>query len=229
MQDLSNRTGSESFSLSPRDDSFIESSFDTSGIEDLSYLNLYLESSKEDYKLVNYINSKTNLLTYIKKNKIILQSTHKPDWAYKSNCPFPDHRDSSPSFYVNISTNTFHCFGCSRKGGVCQFLACLQKKQTIDIAKELIAKGQVEVSELVKEAQESYLSKVSSYLDQFAEIHFNFLNKHSFSDEAFEYAANVSPVFEFYIKNILKNNNLDTDILDARFNFCKRKFEEFEE
>lgn len=229
MQVLSNRSRSESNSLSSGDDSSFEQPFDVSGIEDLSYLKLYLDSCKEDYKFINYVNSKINLLKIAKQQGIILSPTHKIDWAHKACCPFPDHRDSSPSFYINIQTNTFHCFGCSRKGGVCQFLACLQKKQTIDIAKELIEKGEVEIVELVKEAQQSYYDLIFPYLDEFANVHYTFLQKYNFSEEAFEYASNVSPVFELYIKNILKNNGLDIESLKLRLDFCKRKFEEFEE
>lgn len=229
MQDLSSGSRSESRSISSRDDSDIESSFDISGVDDLSYLNLYLDSCKEDYKFISYVNNKINLLSVIKQQNINILSTNKNEWAYKCNCPFPDHRDSSPSFYINIQTNTFHCFGCSRKGGVCQFLACLNKKQTIEIAKELIKKGKIEISELIKEAQKSYFETINPYLDKFAQIHFNFLKDNNFSDEAFEYASNVAPVFELYIKNILKNNGLDIDSLTLRLDFCKRKFEEFEE
>jgi len=229
MQILSNRAGSESPGFPSGNDSNFEPVFDTTGIEDVSYLKLYLDSCKEDYKLISYVNSKISVLNYAKKQNIALVPTNKSDWAWKSNCPFPDHRDSSPSFYINILTNSFHCFGCSRKGGVCQFLACLNNKSTIDVAKELIEKGNVEISELVKEVKESYINNVSDYLETFAKIHFNFLEKNNFSEAAFEYSSNVAPVFEFYIKNILKNNGLDLEALELRLDFCKRKFEEFEE
>jgi hypothetical protein len=227
MQELSDRSRSESHSISSGYDSGFESDFDVSGIDDFSYLRLYLESSKEDYKIINYVNSKSDLVKTAKQNGVLLQPTNKNDWAYKANCPFPDHRDSSPSFNINIQTNTFHCFGCSRKGGTCQFLACLHKKQTIEIAKDLLANKQVKIDELVKEAQQSYNDIISPYLESFSEIHFNFLKDNSFSEEAFEYASNVAPVFELYVKNILKNSNLDIDSLNLRLDFCKRKFEEF--
>lgn len=38
------------------------------------------------------------------------------------NCPFDDHRDSTPSFTVYPKTNTFVCYGCSRKGDVITFI-----------------------------------------------------------------------------------------------------------
>ncbi len=36
-------------------------------------------------------------------------------------CPFPDHDDGSPSFFVNIEKNVFHCFGCGRSGDLFVF------------------------------------------------------------------------------------------------------------
>lgn len=229
MQVSSDRSGSESNSFSPGNDGGFEQTFDISGIDDQSYLKLYLESCKDDYKLINYVNQHCSLYKIVKENNIILQLTNKPDWAYKANCPFPDHRDSSPSFYINKQTNTFHCFGCSRKGGVCQFLACLNRKQTIDIAKEILKNGSIKIDELIKEVHKSYFDSIFPLLDEFSKIHFDFLKENFFSEDAFAYAANVSPIFEFYVKNILKNNNLDIDSLRARLDFCKRKFEEFKD
>lgn len=228
MQELPSGSRPESNSVSSGHDSNFEQAFDTSGIEDLSYLKLYLESSKDDYKLISYVNSKFDIINTIKKYNINLVPTHKNDWAHKANCPFPDHKDSSPSFYINILTNSFHCFGCSRKGGVCQFLACLNKKSTLDVAKDLIENENIEIFDLVKEVKESYLNKIYENLDYFSQLHFDFLNKHNFSEEAFEYGAKVAPVFELYIKKVLKSNGLDLEALEIRLDFCKRKFEEFE-
>ena len=36
-------------------------------------------------------------------------------WA-NTNCPMPNHDDSSPSFGVNTEINIYNCFGCGVKG-----------------------------------------------------------------------------------------------------------------
>lgn len=43
---------------------------------------------------------------------------------YKCNCPFPDHEDSTPSFYITYdgNFNSFKCHGCGRGGGPVTFL-----------------------------------------------------------------------------------------------------------
>lgn len=41
---------------------------------------------------------------------------------WKGRCPFPDHDDSTPSFFVNEDNGFYICFGCGRSGGVVGFL-----------------------------------------------------------------------------------------------------------
>lgn len=45
-----------------------------------------------------------------------------PGGELVARCPFPDHPDKRPSFYVNTSKGTFHCFGCGRGGDLLTFL-----------------------------------------------------------------------------------------------------------
>ena len=40
----------------------------------------------------------------------------------KTRCPFPDHADKSPSFFVDSSKELFHCFGCGRGGDIVTFV-----------------------------------------------------------------------------------------------------------
>jgi len=38
--------------------------------------------------------------------------------TWTTNCPLPDHEDKTPSFVVYLETNSWHCFGCLRRGDV---------------------------------------------------------------------------------------------------------------
>lgn len=42
--------------------------------------------------------------------------------ALKGLCPYPDHKEKSPSFTVNVEKGLFHCFGCKKGGDVFHFL-----------------------------------------------------------------------------------------------------------
>lgn len=40
------------------------------------------------------------------------------DDKFRLQCPFPDHRDSTPSFYISRRLGAYHCFGCRRHGSL---------------------------------------------------------------------------------------------------------------
>lgn len=42
-----------------------------------------------------------------------LKPTHREHW-YTGLCPI--HSEQTPSFWVNVRDETFHCFGCGAKG-----------------------------------------------------------------------------------------------------------------
>lgn len=46
----------------------------------------------------------------------------RSEGKYRGHCPFPDHRDSDPSFDVDEERGYFKCWGCGRKGNLLTFL-----------------------------------------------------------------------------------------------------------
>ena len=62
-----------------------------------------------EYDLVKLIESKGITLT-------------KHGAEFKTNCPFPDHEDKNPSFFVNPKKQLYKCFGCNRSGNAINFL-----------------------------------------------------------------------------------------------------------
>lgn len=42
--------------------------------------------------------------------------------GYMGRCPFPDHREKTPSFSVSEMKQVYHCFGCGKSGNVFSFL-----------------------------------------------------------------------------------------------------------
>jgi DNA primase len=50
-------------------------------------------------------------------------------------CPF--HKDTKPSFRINLDKRVFHCFGCGAKGNVLEFVAAMEKVSLRDAALKL--------------------------------------------------------------------------------------------
>ncbi|MEZ8221330.1 Toprim-like [Candidatus Fervidibacteria bacterium JGI MDM2 JNZ-1-D12] len=48
-----------------------------------------------------------------------LKPTSSGEW--RGRCPFPDHNDENPSFYLHPQREVFFCFGCGRGGGIRTF------------------------------------------------------------------------------------------------------------
>lgn len=53
------------------------------------------------------------------------------------NCPFPDHRDDTPSFTLYPSNNSFYCFGCGRGGSVIDLVAAIDEASPLDAARRI--------------------------------------------------------------------------------------------
>lgn len=49
-------------------------------------------------------------------DKIGMQVYGRAGDELRCGCPFDDHRDTTPSFYVNIPNKLYNCFGCNRGG-----------------------------------------------------------------------------------------------------------------
>jgi DNA primase len=68
---------------------------------------------------IDELKSSIDLADYIRSCGIELTGN---DMELKARCPFPDHEDKTPSFYVNTTKQLFNCFGCGRKGSVIDFI-----------------------------------------------------------------------------------------------------------
>jgi len=61
----------------------------------------------------------TDIVTYMRTKGFRLKAVGS---VYRSFCPFPDHRESKPSFTLYPHNNTFHCFGCKKTGGLARLM-----------------------------------------------------------------------------------------------------------
>lgn len=55
--------------------------------------------------------------------------------SYRTLCPY--HNEQTPSFYLYLTTNTFHCFGCQEHGDVIKLVQRLQGFTFVDAVRHL--------------------------------------------------------------------------------------------
>ncbi len=63
--------------------------------------------------------------------------------SFKAPCPF--HPEKTPSFYVTPDKQIFHCFGCGVGGNVFSFIMKLEKRDFLEVVKELAERVGVEL------------------------------------------------------------------------------------
>jgi hypothetical protein len=227
MSNISSRARSKSYSQSdwenpdPGEDHPEDES--QAGCE-ISKIDLDFTEKHQNF-LIYTVNKSYSLERCFDELNVQFIDTYSPSgWSLKSSCPFPDHNDSSPSFFFNSEENIFNCFGCSRGGGPVQFLAYLRHKDPIEIAQELISHNQV-LSELEKEQQDSLFS-IQDLLFEFADAFFQFISKFP---KAQPFADNVSKCFDFYVRNCMVQNKFNRKQLEAILIWCKEKFTNYKD
>lgn len=79
------------------------------------------QKSSTDIKLIRDILSRVDIVEILETEYDLYFEENSNDW-FNTNCPLPGHDDSSPSFGVNRSTGSFHCFGCGESGDLLSFI-----------------------------------------------------------------------------------------------------------
>ncbi len=119
-------------------------------------------------------------------------------------CPFPDHREKSPSFSVSPNKQMYHCFGCKKGGNVFTFLQTYNGMSFVESIEYLAKRAHIELPEPEKfnpqadqqKSQKEYLLRVNQATAQF--YHKQFLQ-----------LADNHPAKEY-----AKSRGLDKDIIE---------------
>lgn len=72
---------------------------------------------------------------------------------FRALCPF--HREKSPSFHVNPSRQSFHCFGCGAGGGVLRFVMDYERVDFPTAVRRMAARAGIPIVEEADGASES--------------------------------------------------------------------------
>ena len=88
------------------------------------------------------------------------------EWA-NTNCPMPNHNDSSPSFGVNLETNTYNCFGCGASGDIIKLIQSVEGFNFIEAVQKLSLCAGIEVETVnldMKYLVNEFQNKIHEYL-----------------------------------------------------------------
>lgn len=72
--------------------------------------------------------------------------------TFRANCPF--HQEKTPSFHVNPSRQTYHCFGCGAHGTVFRFLMEHEHLDFVSVVRRLAERAGIPLTDIEFSAEE---------------------------------------------------------------------------
>jgi DNA primase len=127
-------------------------------------------------KIIEEIKSKVDIVDVISR----YVSLQKVGNNYRALCPF--HTETTPSFYVNPSFKTYHCFGCGASGDVIKFVQEIEGVSFVEALKRLAKEANIKIE----------LDETSSFHSLYLKF-YNELNE--------EYKKNLNDFAISYLKN----------------------------
>jgi hypothetical protein len=174
------------------------------------------------------VNSKVSLDSVFSKYKIRLETNYgSSGWQFKCSCPFPDHRDSKPSFGYNPNIGIFNCFGCHRSGKAVEFISFMEGRSKTDVAKELASHLNIDDMELHNSNFD--FENLQELLFNFADAIRLFVETYSGSVNVKEYAKAVSWSLDVYLRENVRLNSIVLEDLEVRILRLKEQLEAYEE
>lgn len=184
------------------------------------------ELKKLNSNLVDFVNKKIPLKNLLEKSKLHFSEVYSPSgWSHKRSCPFPDHNDSSPSFYYNPVDDRFVCHGCHRGGKAVQFYAYL-KKISIMSAAECLSETLGSAEDIFVDIENEKQNKIDEVILEFSNFVRSFIRKHN-SFYAMEFAEKVTWSLDLYLTKHLSRSTIDESNLIARVNILKEMLNEY--
>ena len=84
--------------------------------------------------------------------------------SYKAICPFPNHREKTPSFSVSKTKNIFCCFGCGKKGDSINLVQEMLNCTPLEAVKQLNQMFNLGIN-FEKDKQNQNLNMISNMLN----------------------------------------------------------------
>jgi len=179
-------------------------------------------------QLIDLANEKQPLIDLLNLYRIHFPIiTYSPSgWTHKTQCPFPDHRDSNPSFNYNSIEDRFNCFGCGRSGRAVQFKAAMHNLSVMQVAEDIIEKfGSLEDAYLeIKERKEDLSDEL---LLDFSLYFKAFVDKFYGNDKALSFAESLAWSLDLYLLQHASDPFFNYTNLEARVSLLKEKLDEY--
>jgi DNA primase len=132
-----------------------------------------------------------------------LKKAFENEW--KGSCPYPDHQDDTPSFFVNEKTGQFWCGGCGRSGNAYTF-----SEHFLKLSKDSVPRP-------IQEQTNQTINFVQHISEKLVEqLHHNLLSDH----KKLEYILRVRLLSFFIVKKFLVGYDTESN----RFTFPIKSF-----
>lgn len=230
MRSLSDRPESNSDGIFDSEDELVEEPIGWEDDPDTE-LDVYLKNKKLDAKLIKLANDKTALGPIFQRYQIDFKQQYSPSgWTHKSLCPFKDHHERTPSFSYNPQENRFNCFGCQRGGKAVQFIAYMDDKPQIQVAKELLNRVLREdeiIAEIGEHEEDNF--KIRDLLFEYADYVANFVERNNYEANAIQYAETVTWPLDAYVRNHLPAGSIVLEQLEGRIALLKEHLDAYGE
>ena len=165
-------------------------------------------------EIINIANNKYPLDKALNNYGIVLQPHYSTTgWVLRCACPFPDHNDKTPSFGYNPSVGAFNCFGCHRGGKAVEFIANMDGRSHIDVAREIA--GNYSNDEVLLHNSNFDFEKLRTLLFDFADTIRAFKTHHN-TAEAAKYVKAVTWNLDVYLRKNAPLNMIVLENLEIR-------------
>lgn len=133
-----------------------------------------LQGKKKNYATEAMINDMLSAINIVQIMEDVygLELERQPKDEYRGCCPFPDHRDSSPSFDVNEAKGLYKCWGCGRAGSLLTFIMQIDGLEFPDALEKLSVLSGVDMGNFSSETFRVLYdidASINEYLSRYAE------------------------------------------------------------
>jgi len=185
------------------------------------------EKFKITKELIEFASKKVPLETLFKNRyKIDFEERYSPSgWSFVRSCPFPNHRDSTPSFHYNKEEDRFFCFGCNKGGRSVQFVSYMENITFSDAAEILLNSANVSIDLYIETGEDSN-SKIEDLLLDFSNYVHDFI-KNNNGSVGLSFVERTTEMLDIYIQKHLPSGTIDETNLAERLRKLKLRLQEY--